>query len=65
MLHFGRQDSHIPESDVAQVQQAHPEVEIYWYDAGHAFNNDTRASYNEKAAQEAMARTLAFFNRHL
>jgi len=47
------------------VQQAHPEVEIYWYDAGHAFNNDTRASYNEKAAQEAMARTLAFFNRHL
>jgi carboxymethylenebutenolidase len=65
MLHFGREDTHIPESDVAKVQQAHPEVEIYWYDAGHAFNNDTRASYNEKAAQEAMARTLAFFNRHL
>ena len=65
MLHFGRHDSHIPESDVDQVRQAHPEVEIYWYDAGHAFNNETRASYNEKAAQEAMARTLAFFNRHL
>jgi carboxymethylenebutenolidase len=65
MLHFGKQDSHIPESDVAKVHQAHPEVEIYWYDAGHAFNNDSRASYNEKAAQEAMARTLAFFNRHL
>src|SRR5271170_5858516 len=57
MLHFGRQDTHIPESDVAQVQQAHPEVEIYWYDAGHAFNNETRASYNENASQEAMART--------
>jgi carboxymethylenebutenolidase len=65
MLHFGTQDTHIPQSDVAKVQQAHPEVEIYWYDAGHAFNNDTRASYKEKAAQEAMARTLAFFNRHL
>jgi carboxymethylenebutenolidase len=65
MLHFGRQDTNIPESDVAKVQQAHPEVEIYRYDAGHAFNNDTRASYNEQAAQEAMARTLAFFNRHL
>jgi carboxymethylenebutenolidase len=47
------------------VQQAHPEVEIYWYDAGHAFSNDTRTSYNEKASHEAMARTLAFFNRHL
>jgi carboxymethylenebutenolidase len=65
MLHFWKHDTHIPESDVAKVQQAHPEVEIYWYDAGHAFNNDSRASYNEKASQEAMARTLAFFNRHL
>jgi carboxymethylenebutenolidase len=65
MLHFGKQDTHIPESDVAKVQAAHPEVEIYWYDAGHAFNNDTRASYNEKASKEALARTLAFFNRHL
>jgi dienelactone hydrolase len=34
MLHFGKQDDHIPEADVAKVQAAHPEVEIYWYDAG-------------------------------
>jgi carboxymethylenebutenolidase len=47
------------------VHAAHPEVEICWYDAGHAFNNDTRASYHAEAAKEAMARTLAFFNRHL
>jgi carboxymethylenebutenolidase len=65
MLHFGKQDTHIPEADIAKVQAAHPEVEIYWYDAGHAFNNDTRASFNEKASKEALARTLAFFNRHL
>jgi carboxymethylenebutenolidase len=65
MLHFGKHDNHIPQADVEKVQTAHPEVEIYWYDAGHAFNNDTRASYNEAAATEAMARTLAFFNRHL
>src|ERR1700684_3551638 len=65
MLHFGKQDNHIPQADVEKVQAAHPEVEIYWYDAGHAFNNDTRASYNEAAATEAIARTLAFFNRHL
>ena len=65
MLHFGKQDAHIPETDVAKVKTAHPEVEIYGYDTGHAFNNDTRASYNQNAAEEAMARTLAFFNRYL
>jgi carboxymethylenebutenolidase len=65
MLHFGKHDNHIPQADVEKIQGAHPEVEIYWYEAGHAFNNDTRASYNEQAAKEAMARTLAFFNKHL
>lgn len=65
MLHFGRQDTHIPESDVAKVQAAHPEVEVHWYDAGHGFNCDMRGSYNEKAAKEAMARTLAFLNQHI
>jgi len=65
LLHFGKQDTHIPQADVEKVHAAHPEVEICWYDAGHAFNNDTRSSYNEEAAKEAMARTLAFLNRHL
>ena len=64
-LHFGKQDTHIPAADVEKVEDAHPEVEIYWYDAGHAFNNEPRASYNERAATEAMARTLAFLNRYL
>ena len=63
MLHFGKQDDHIPATEVAKVQAAHPEVEIYWYDAGHAFNSDMRRSYNEKAAKEAMVRTLEFFKR--
>jgi carboxymethylenebutenolidase len=65
LLHFGKQDAHIPKDDVEKLHAAHPGVEICWYDAGHAFNNDTRATYNAEAAKEAMARTLAFFNRHL
>jgi carboxymethylenebutenolidase len=65
MLHFGMHDDHIPVADVAKVHAAHPEVEIYWYPTGHAFNNDMRASYNEEAAREAMARTLAFLNKHV
>jgi carboxymethylenebutenolidase len=65
MLHFGTHDTHIPETDVAKVEAAHPEVAIYWYDTGHAFNNDARPSFNEEAAKEAMTRTLAFLNKHL
>ena len=65
MLHFGKQDDHIPAADVEKVRAAHPEVEIFWYDAGHGFNCDMRGSYNESAAREAMARTLAFLGKHV
>jgi carboxymethylenebutenolidase len=65
ILHFGKKDEHIPESDVAKVHALHPEVPIYWYDAGHAFNRDGNQAYVEKAAKEAMARTLAFFAEHV
>jgi carboxymethylenebutenolidase len=65
MLHFGRQDAHIPAEVVDKVHQAHPEVEIYWYVAGHGFNCDARQSYNAAAAREARGRSLAFLKRHL
>ena len=65
MLHFGKQDAHIPAADVEKVQAAHPEVEIYWYDAGHGFNCDARASFNAEASREARMRSLAFFKKHL
>jgi carboxymethylenebutenolidase len=65
MLHFGKHDDHIPASDVAKVEAAHPEVPIYWYDAGHGFNCDMRGSFDQKAASEAMARTLEFLNKHI
>jgi carboxymethylenebutenolidase len=65
MLHFGRQDAHIPAEEVAKVQSAHPGVEIYWYDAGHGFNCDARASYNAPAAAEARQRSLDFLKKHL
>jgi len=65
MLHFGKQDGHIPASVAETVHAAHPDVEIYWYDAGHAFNCDARASYNATAAKEARQRSLAFLKNHL
>jgi carboxymethylenebutenolidase len=65
MLHFGRQDAHIPAAEVEKVRAAHPEVEIFWYDAGHAFNCDPRPSCNAAAAKEARQRSLHFLKKHL
>ena len=65
MLHFGKQDDHIPASDVAKVEVAHPEVQIFWYDAGHGFNCDMRGSFDAEASKEAMARTLEFLHTHI
>ena len=65
MLHFGKQDAHIPAEGVEKVHAAHPEVEIYWYDAGHGFNCDARASYNAEAAKLARERSLEFLKKYL
>jgi carboxymethylenebutenolidase len=65
MLHFGKQDAHIPAEEVEKVQAAHPEVVVYWYDAGHGFNCDARGSYNKEAADAARKRSLNFLKVHL
>ena len=65
MLHFGRKDQHIPREEVDTVAKAHPEVEIYWYDAGHGFNCDARASFDAGSAKLARERSLAFLRKHL
>ena len=41
-------------------------VDAHFYDAGHAFFNDTReGAYDAQAAKAAWARTLTFFADHL
>jgi carboxymethylenebutenolidase len=65
MLHFGSQDKHIPKEGVDEVQAAHPEVQIYWYDADHGFNCDVRSSYDAPSAKVARERSLAFLKQHL
>lgn len=66
MLHFGKDDAHIPGSEIEKVHAAHPEVEIFLYEnAGHAFNREAAPGYNAKAALEARRRTIAFLKKHL
>lgn len=61
ILHFGRHDHGIPTEEVEKVKRLHPDVMIYLYDAGHGFNSDRRADYNETAATLARERTLELF----
>jgi len=61
ILHFGKQDKGIPLDGVEAVRNHHPEVETYLYDAGHGFNCDRRAGYDDESARLARERTLALF----
>jgi len=61
LLHFGRLDQHIPAEKVEAIHAAHPEVALFWYDAGHGFNRDAAGA----AAVEARQRSLAFLQEHL
>jgi len=66
MLHFGREDTHIPAVELAKIEKKHPEVPLFLYNAGHAFNRDSDPkAYNSVAAREARKRTLMFFEQHL
>ena len=66
MLHFGKLDAHIPAADVEKIAEAHPEVKIYWYEAGHAFNRDVDPrAYVPEAAQLARERSLEFLKANL
>ncbi|MGH6878636.1 MAG: dienelactone hydrolase family protein [Rhizomicrobium sp.] len=62
ILHFGRHDDHIPLDVAETVKRLHPDVMVYLYDAGHGFNSDRRADYNEAAARLARERTAALFH---
>ena len=64
-MHFGEQDAHIPTSEIEAIRAAHPEMEVYMYPAGHAFNRDVGESYNPEAAKLARERTLTFLRETL
>ncbi len=65
ILHFGNQDRGIPLTDVEKIRAAHPSVPVHVYDAGHGFNRDGSAAYNEAAATLAFERSLAFLQHTL
>lgn len=66
LFHFGEKDGSIPPEAVQKHRAAYPEMEIYTYPTGHAFNRDVDPTHFDAAsAQLARRRTLAFFDRYL
>ncbi len=65
ILHFGKDDASIPMDDVDAISAAHPDLAVYVYDAGHGFNCDRRASFDEESAKTALKRTLELFARNV
>ncbi len=69
MYHYGTLDTFITSAQIEEVEAAvqdRPGVEFHRYAAGHAFSNwDAPSMYDAAAADEAWARTLDFFARHL
>jgi len=61
ILHLGRRDELIPPADVEAIREAHPDLPVFEYDAGHAFVAPN--GYVEEAARVSTLRTLALFTR--
>ncbi len=70
LAHFGERDHSVPRETantlVSSLMQNGKSVEAHFYDADHAFFNDTRPEvYNAEAADLAWRRTLNFLNSAL
>jgi carboxymethylenebutenolidase len=68
--HFGRADQSVKEADAralaARCNAAGATFEAHFYDAGHAFFNDSRPQvFDAPSADLAWQRTLAFLRAHL
>jgi carboxymethylenebutenolidase len=64
LLFFGGSDAYIPGADIAAVAAAHPDTVLY-PEAGHGFMRDGSDDYVADAANDAWARMLDHFARHL
>jgi len=67
---FGDQDQSIPTDQVESLREAAknapvPTEVVRYPEAEHGFHCDARGSYHEASAEDAWARTLAWFESHL
>lgn len=65
MLHFGEHDAAIPMDDVNKIIEAHPNVPVHIFDAGHGFNCDDRGSFDKAATDAALMLTTEFLTANV
>jgi carboxymethylenebutenolidase len=70
LAHFGKRDKSVPAETanalIDSIKASGKSIEAHFYDADHAFFNDTRPEvYDKKSAELAWQRTLAFLNSAL
>jgi carboxymethylenebutenolidase len=70
LAHFGKRDNSVKEADarsfIGKIAASGGNVEAHFYDADHAFFNDTRPTvYDKESAKMAWERTLAFLKKQL
>jgi carboxymethylenebutenolidase len=67
--HFARQDQFFLPSQIeafeARLKQGKVRYELYWYDANHAFGNETGPFYDREAEKLAWKRSTDFLAKHL
>ena len=65
-FHFGEKDESIPPEIVQKHRDALPQMEVYTYPAGHAFNRDIDPKhYDAASAKLAQERALAFLAKNI
>lgn len=63
ICHFGAKDAHIPlKGAVDKIEEAHPEVPVYVYDAGHGFARKNSPDYDAASDKLAFERTIELFD---
>jgi len=65
VLHYGDDDAIVPMDAIARIRARHPTLAYHIYPGcKHAFFNPDQASYDAAAAALALARSVAFLERH-
>ena len=62
ILHLGKTDELIPPAEVEAIREAHPDLPIFMYEAGHAFVAPN--GFHADSARLSSLRTLAHFARN-
>jgi carboxymethylenebutenolidase len=64
ILHYGAQDTSIPQTMIDEVHLAHARLPIHLYDAGHGFCRMGHPAHDAAACDLAVERTVAHFLAH-